>query len=103
MNNEQATQYLAIMGEVKAKLPLLFALAIEKNTNTNKSVFINFSGHVNKLDITIGLNKDKPRTKILFEENWIEINPDKRFQPLDEAFKSLEKINKCIEFLNNLN
>ena len=98
--SEQAAKEL--LAQALAKVPQIMALALLKNTTTDKAIFIDFSGHVNKLYVDVRKSKEEYLQKIYYIEIKTVIETIIKEETYLRAQKSLEKMDKCIEFLNNL-
>jgi hypothetical protein len=89
--------------ETISKIPQLCALAIEKNINTSYAIFFDLSGHVDKFYLEIGKDKHKNFcNKIYRLEIKLVAQTIIKEQTAERAQIDLEKLNKCLEFLNGL-
>ncbi|WP_026859381.1 hypothetical protein [Jeotgalicoccus psychrophilus] len=60
----------SITDEIKELTEKVMSLGLEVNRFTDKSVFINFHGHVNELNVRVGFDKESNFTHKIFESSF---------------------------------
>lgn len=83
----------SVSNEVKELVEKIISLGLEVNCFTDKSVFLDFSGHVNQLTVRVGPDKDKYFNERIFESGfYLEDN--------DAAYELQEILNEFQKYLD---
>lgn len=80
----------SISDEVKALVEEVMSAALEVNCFTVKAVFVNFSGHVNQLEVRVVPDKNKGFTERIFSSAFYLENSDASYK-LAEVLSELKK------------